>query len=268
MSRAERLVHCLLGGLMVAVMAILYAPIALVCVLAFFPVLRGKVDWSSASMAAFAKLLDNQSIVTALLNTLIVGLATVAVSLILGLLLAYRASRVTDWLSRLVEFAIFLPFLLPPIITGLSLLSSFQQAGIPRSLATVIVGHVLFVLALVYRLLLTRLRSIGASIVDASEDLGASGWQTFRYVIVPGLSSALVTSAVLVFALSFDETLITVFLSGDDTTLPIRLWAMIRVGFSEDINALVTIVLAFSVAMTVAIALLLRAWRARATEAG
>jgi ABC-type spermidine/putrescine transport system permease subunit II len=268
MTPAERWVHGLLGALMAAVMAILYAPIAMVCVLAFFPVLRGKVDWSSASLAAFVKLLDNQSIVEALLNTLIVGLSTVAVSLVLGLLLAYRASRVTDWLSRLVEFVIFLPFLLPPLITGLSLLSAFQQAGLPRSLVTVICGHVLFVLALVYRLLLTRLRSIGISVVDASEDLGASGWQTFRYVIVPGLSPALVSSGVLVFALSFDETLITVFLSGDDSTLPIRLWAMIRVGFSEDINALVLVVLAFSVTMTVAIAMLLRARRGRTSEAG
>jgi putative spermidine/putrescine transport system permease protein/spermidine/putrescine transport system permease protein len=131
---------------------------------------------------------------------------------------------------------------------------------------TGVVGHVLFVLALVYRLLLNRLRSIGASIVDASHDLGASGWQTFRHVLAPSLSSALLTSGVLVFALSFDETLITVFLSGDDSTLPIRLWAMIRVGFSQDINALVILVLAFSVVMTVAIAWLLQTRRSRAAE--
>jgi putative spermidine/putrescine transport system permease protein/spermidine/putrescine transport system permease protein len=80
------------------------------------------------------------------------------------------------------------------------------------------------------------------------------------------LSSALLTSGVLVFALSFDETLITVFLSGDDSTLPIRLWAMIRVGFSQDINALVILILAFSVVMTVAISWLLQTRRSRAAE--
>jgi ABC-type spermidine/putrescine transport system permease subunit II len=268
MTVQERVVHALLGLLMAAVMAVLYAPIILVCVLAFYPVLRGKVDWSGVTLAAFGKLADNQSIVDALINTLLVGLSTVAIALVLGLLLAYRASRRPGWMSRLVEFVIVLPFLLPPIITGLSLLSSFQQAGIPRSLITVVIGHVLFVLALVYQLLLTRLRSIGASVVDASQDLGASGWQTFRYVILPGLAPALVSSGVLVFALSFDETLITVFLSGDDTTLPIRLWAMIRVGFSADINALVTVVMAVTITMTVAIAALLRARRSLVTEAG
>jgi len=266
MTPRERIVHALLGCLMTAAFAVLYAPIVLVCALAFFPTLRGKVDWGSPSAEAFQKLAGNASILDALLNTLIVGMATVALSLALGTLLAYRTSRRNDWVSRLVEFVIFLPFLLPPIITGLSLLSAFQQAGIPRSLVTVVVGHILFVLALVYRLLLNRLRSIGASIVDASHDLGASGWQTFRYVLAPSLSSALLTSGVLVFALSFDETLITVFLSGDDSTLPIRLWAMIRVGFSQDINALVILILAFSAVMTLAISRLLQTRRARTTE--
>ena len=140
MSPRERIVHALLGCLMAAAFAVLYAPIVLVCALAFFPALRGKVDWSNPSVEAFGKLAGNASILEALLNTLIVGLTTVALSLALGTLLAYRTSRRNDWVSRLVEFVIFLPFLLPPIITGLSLLSSFQQAGIPRSLVTVVVG--------------------------------------------------------------------------------------------------------------------------------
>lgn len=266
MTRGERITHCALGALTATAFAILYAPILLVCLLSFFPVTRHKIDWAGASVAAYGQLFENRDIFDALLNTFMVGGGTVIVSLSLGLLLAYRASRRQAWDTRLIEFVIFLPFLLPPIITGLSLLTLFQEIGIDRNLVTVAIGHILFVLALVYRMLLTRLRSLGPSIVEASQDLGASPWQTFRYVILPGMRSALVTSAVLVFALSFDETLISVFLSGGDSTLPIRLWAMIRVGFSQDINALVTLILLGSVVMTVSVALLMRSRRVDAAE--
>jgi len=258
MSWGERLVHVALGLVTALTFSILYAPIVLVCVLSFFPVTRHKVDWSTISTDAYVQLFQNEDIFHALGNTLIVGASTVAAALVIGTILAWRASRKNDRASQIVEFAIFLPFLLPPIITGLSLLIFFQEVGVDRTLVTVTIGHILFVLALVYRMLLNRLRVLGATIIEASQDLGASGWQTFRYVVFPGLRPALITCAVLAFALSFDETLITVFLSGGDQTLPIRLWAMIRVGFSQDINALVTLILAGSIAMTILAAVMLR----------
>ena len=114
---------------------------------------------------------------------------------------------------------------------------------------TVIIGHTVFVLALVYRTILVRLQALSQSMVEASYDLGASGWQTFRHVLLPHLASAMIGAAVLSFALSFDETMITILVTGTDSTLPIRLWAMMRLGFTPDINALVAIILALTTAL-------------------
>ena len=123
-----------------------------------------------------------------------------------------------------------------------------------RGLATVVLGHAIFVLAVAYRLVLTRLQALPASLVEASFDLGASRWQTFRHVLMPHLASAVMTGAVLALTLSFDETLISTFVAGDQMTLPLRLWAMMRVGFTPEINALVTVVLLITILLAIAVA--------------
>jgi putative spermidine/putrescine transport system permease protein/spermidine/putrescine transport system permease protein len=105
-----------------------------------------------------------------------------------------------------------------------------------------------------YRTIPPRLQALGPSLIEASLDLGATRLQTFRLVPLPHLKIALVTAALLAFALSFDETIITLFLIGDTSTLPIRLYAMMRVGFTPEINALVTLVLLFSVLLTLVMA--------------
>ncbi len=123
------------------------------------------------------------------------------------------------------------------------LLIAFREVGLERSLVTVTIGHVVLVLAIVYRMVMIRLESLEDSQIEASLDLGANGWQTFLHVVLPQLRSALVTSGLLAFTLSFDETLVTFFLVGGDATLPIRLWAHDAGGFHPEVNALVSIVL-------------------------
>jgi putative spermidine/putrescine transport system permease protein/spermidine/putrescine transport system permease protein len=132
----------------------------------------------------------------------------------------------------------------PPIVTGLSLLIFFRQIDFERSLVTVVIGHTVFVLALVYRNVLARLQTISRSLIEASLDLGANRWQTFRYVLLPQLMTAFLAAGILAFALSFDETLITLLVTGTKSTLPMWLWSMMRMGFTPDINALAAIVLA------------------------
>jgi len=153
---------------------------------------------------------------------------------------------------------IYLPFLLPPIVTGLSLLVGSANAGLDRGIMTVVVGHTIFVLAVAYRLVLTRLQALPPSMIEASFDLGASRWSTLRYVLLPHLGSAILTGALLALTLSFDETLISSFVAGDRMTLPLRLWAMMRVGFTPEINALVTLVLLVSIALALVSARLLK----------
>jgi putative spermidine/putrescine transport system permease protein/spermidine/putrescine transport system permease protein len=116
---------------------------------------------------------------------------------------------------------------------------------------TVIAGHTVFVQALAYRTIVVRLQSIGPSMIEASTDLGASAWQTLIHIVLPNLRSTLIGAGVLSFALSFDETLITLLVTGTDSTLPIRLWAMMRLGFTPDINALVAIILALTTLLCV-----------------
>jgi ABC-type spermidine/putrescine transport system permease subunit II len=228
------------------VFVILYGPIFVPIVSSFFEVRQGAVQWDQATLGAYAALTRNDGILTALRNTLVVGASAVLLSLALGTLLAlhYQAGRSRG--RELIQFIVFLPFLMPPIITGLSLLIFFREIDFERSLVTVVIGHTVFVLALVYRTILVRLQSLSRSLVEASYDLGASGWQTFRHILLPNLASAMVGAAALAFALSFDETMITILVTGTDSTLPIRLWAMMRLGFTPDINALVAIILALT----------------------
>ena len=143
---------------------------------------------------------------------------------------------------------------MPPVITGLSLLIFFREVDVPRSLVTVTIGHIVFVLAVVYRTLLSRLQSMRRSLVEASYDLGANRWQTFRYILLPNLKTSILAAAVLAFALSFDETLITLFLASGESTLPLRLWGMMRVGFTPEINALVTLIILLSTGLFLTVA--------------
>lgn len=250
MNARARLSTVFLAAVTAFVAVLLYSPLFVPIVSSFFTVTHGDVDWSSPTVSAYMSLAQNREILAALRTTLIVGTCTVFLSVGAGTLLAlYYHGRHKG--RGALQFIIFLPFLMPPIISGLALLIFFREIGLERSLLTVVIGHTVFVLAIVYRTVLTRLQSMSGSLVEASYDLGASGWQTFWRVILPNLSSAMAGGAILAFALSFDETMITILVTGTQSTLPVRLWAMMRLGFSPDINALVALILIFTVLLCV-----------------
>ncbi|RNJ45057.1 ABC transporter permease [Mesorhizobium erdmanii] len=239
-----------LAAITTLVAVLLYSPLFVPIVSSFFTISHGDVDWSSPTLSTYWALAENHDILTALRTTLIVGLCTVVLSVVSGTLLAlYYHGRRSG--RSILQFIIFLPFLMPPIISGLALLIFFREIGLERSLLTVVIGHTVFVLAIVYRTVLMRLQSMSRTLVEASYDLGATGWQTFWRIILPNLSSAMVGGATLAFALSFDETMITILVTGTQSTLPVRLWAMMRLGFSPDINALVALILMFTVLLCV-----------------
>ena len=244
MMRLAWPVQAALWAVAAFVLLLLYGPLFLAIFFSFFAFKSNQVQWDSFSFSAYAKLVDNQRIIDALQNTFVVGAAAVAMALVLGTLLAlyYHGGRGRG--RELLQIVIYLPFLMPPILTGLSLLIFFRQIDFERSLVTVIIGHTVFVLALVYRNVLARLQTVSRSLVEASLDLGANRWQTFRYVLLPQLMTALLAAGILAFALSFDETLITLLVTGTKSTLPMWLWSMMRLGFTPDINALVALVLA------------------------
>jgi ABC-type spermidine/putrescine transport system permease subunit II len=240
-----------LSAVTVAVFVLLYGPLLIPILSSFFTVSHGDVQWNDPSLSAYAALAQNRGILEAAGNTLIVGFSATLLSLVTGTLLAIHYCGGRSAGREAMQFAVFLPFLMPPIITGLALLIFFREAGVPRSLVTVVVGHTVFVQALAYRTIVMRLQSMGPSMIEASADLGASAWQTFIRIILPNLRSTLIGAGVLSFALSFDETLITLLVTGTDSTLPIRLWAMMRLGFTPDINALVAIILGLTMLLCI-----------------
>jgi spermidine/putrescine transport system permease protein len=254
----DKLVYWVLALVTLAAFAMLYAPVVLVGLLSFFESKRQVIDWGSFSVQSYIELADNKRIFRALTRTMIVAFFASLAALVAGTTIAYYYHTARSRLREILQFAVFMPFLLPPIITGLSMLVFFREVGISTGLIAVVIGHTAFVMALVYRTLLTRIQALSRALVEASKDLGASGFQTFRYVVFPHMRSAAVTAAILAFVISFDETLITLFLVGDTSTLPIRLWAMMRTGFSEEINALVTIIIVASGLLTLLVASRLR----------
>ena len=254
-SLSERIVDVILGVVTAATFFVLYTPVIISAVFSVVPMDRKGAHWDQFSFDWYARLLDNPSVVAAIQTTLTAGIISVVAATALAIVIALYVEWEGAVMRQLIALMVYLPFLMPPIITGLSLLILFNNLGIPRGILTISIGHTALVLAILYHLILMRLKATSKTMFEASADLGATRWQTFRYVIWPQLRSAAVTGAVLALTISFDETFITVFLAGDTTTLPLRLWGMMRVGFTPQINALVTIVLGVSIALAVVAAL-------------
>jgi putative spermidine/putrescine transport system permease protein len=154
------------------------------------------------------------------LSLRVAALSTV-MALILGTLCAAAMARSQFFGRDQISLLIILPIALPGIITGMSLRSAFSIMDIPFSTWTILMGHATFCIVIVFNNAVARFRRLSGSIVEASMDLGANGFQTFRHVILPNLGSALLAGGMLAFALSFDEVIVTTFTAGQQSTLPI-----------------------------------------------
>jgi ABC-type spermidine/putrescine transport system permease subunit II len=261
--RDDRVLDLCLAVLVGVVLLVLYAPVLISAIFSIVTVERGVIDWSSASLSAYRSLWQDASILAAIRSTVLVAALSIVAAAILAVILALYVNWRQAAAPRLVELLVYLPFLVPPIITGLAFLIFFVDIGVDRGLLTIVAGHTTLVLAVLFRITLTRLQSIPATLLDASADLGANGWQTFRHILWPLLRPAVLTGSLLALAVSFDETLVSIFVAGEVTTLPLRLWAMMRVGFDPEINALVTLILGVSLCLAVFVALRLHSMRER-----
>ena len=154
------------------------------------------------------------------LSVKVASIATV-IALVLGTMLAAAVSRSKFFGRETISLLVILPIALPGIITGISLRSAFGLMDIPFSIWTVILGHATFCIVVVYNNAVARFRRVSGSLVEASMDLGADGFQTFRHIILPNISTALLAGGMLAFALSFDEVIVTTFTAGQQQTLPI-----------------------------------------------
>ena len=200
----------------------LHLPLALILLYAFsteeasyqFPPPDLTLKW-------FAVAWSRDDIWAALGLSLRVAAASTLVAVVLGSLAAAAMSRTRFFGRESISLLIILPIALPGILTGISLRSAFNLAGIPFSVWTLILGHATFCVVMVYNNVVARFRRMPSSWIEASMDLGADGFQTFRYVVFPNIATALLVGALLAFALSFDEVIVTTFTAGQQTTLPI-----------------------------------------------
>ena len=169
----------------------------------------------------FAVAFAREDIRQALWLSVKVGLASTAAAMVLGTLAAAAVWRTRFFGREAISLLLILPIALPGVITGISLRSAYNLLEIPFSFWTIVIGHATFCVVVVYNNVLARLRRSAPGMIEASMDLGANGFQTFRHVILPNMATALLAGGMLAFALSFDEVIVTTFTAGQQTTLPI-----------------------------------------------
>lgn len=222
--RSDRSTSAPLGLKIAAIggLAFLHIPILLIFLYAFtteeksyqFPPPGLTLQW-------FAVTWNRPDVWAALTLSVKVASIATAIALVLGTLCAAAVSQTRFFGRETISLLVILPIALPGIITGIALRSAFSMADIPFSFWTIVLGHATFCIVVVYNNAVARFRRVSGSLIEASMDLGADGFQTFRHIILPNIGTALLAGGMLAFALSFDEVIVTTFTGGQQSTLPI-----------------------------------------------
>lgn len=235
-----------LSAQVVAVFAFLYLPIVVLIIYSFngagvggFPPRNLTLDW-------YRILFADGPIWDSVVNSLVVALAAMFISLALGIPAALALDRANFPGKALFRRLVLLPLILPGIITGLSLLMLFREVDVKLSLVTIILGHGTALISVATTEVFAGLQKLDRAQEEASLDLGASYWQTFWRVTIPNLKLPIIGAALLIFTLSMDEIAVSFFLIGRDNTLPLEIWGRLRRGITPEINAISTIIFFFS----------------------
>jgi putative spermidine/putrescine transport system permease protein len=202
-------------------LAFIYAPLVIVGLYAFNSSRIQAWPIDGLTLRWFERAIDNTGARDALWLSVKAAAGATLLALLLGTLASIAVARYRFFGRETISFLVILPIALPGIVTGMALNATFNTAGLTLGLFSIIVGHATFCIVVVYNNVVARLRRTQTSLEEASADLGADTWQTFRYVTFPQLRTALLAGALLAFALSFDEVIVTTFTAGPDMTLPI-----------------------------------------------
>ncbi|MCW2952307.1 MAG: Spermidine/putrescine transporter permease [Conexibacter sp.] len=225
----------------------LLAPILLIVLYAFNPSNVQSWPLHGLSTKWFSSTWHNQEMRQAFGLSVRAALISTGIALLLGSMAAFAVHRFRFFGREAISFVLVLPLALPGIITGMALNSFFAFGGVSFSLTTIVIGHATFCIVTVYNNVIARLRRTQTSLVEASMDLGADGWQTFRHVTLPVIATALVAGGLLAFALSFDEVIVTTFTAGAQNTLPLWIFGSIRLGQNlPQVNVVVLFVIALT----------------------
>lgn len=241
-----------LPAISVSVFVFLYAPIA---VLVFFSFNSGTRlgEWEGFSLQWYEKVFASRDWMESLGTTLSIATTSMIFSTVLGTLGALALERSRFKGKNAYDGVMYLPVIIPDIVMALSLLLFFSSAGIQLSRWTVLFGHVAFNTAFVAVMIRARLASMDPKLEEAASDLYANAWQAFWRITFPLLRPAIIGGALMAFTMSFDEFVITAFVSGTgDATLPVRIYSMMRFGLRPELNAVASLVLILSITLVVA----------------
>jgi len=231
-------------------LAFIYIPLLVIGIYAFN---SSKIlEWPPPGFTThwFSQAFKDDAAREAFVTSIKAGVVAAAIALVLGTLAALAVARHRFFGRETISFLVILPIALPGIVTGVAISNTFTQVlDVPLSLFTVIVGHATFCIVVVYNNAVARLRRLSGSFEEASADLGAHSWQTFRYVTFPGMKSALIAGGLLAFALSFDEIIVTNFTIGaGEQTLPIWIYSnLFRPHELPIVNAVAVLVILISI---------------------
>jgi len=217
-----------LGVVAALILLFIYVPIILIFVYSFnsgatpaWPPVGFTLDWWALAVA-------NTGLQQAFITSIAVALSATGLALILGTLASIAFTRYDFFGRETISLVVVLPIALPGIVTGMALSTTFAQVGFPLGFLAIVVGHATFCIVIVFNNAVARLRRVSHSLEEASADLGADSWTTFRYITFPAIRSALLAGALLAFALSFDEVIVTIFTAGGVKTLPIWIFQSFR----------------------------------------
>lgn len=238
-----------LTGFAACAYAFLYLPIVVLVLYSFnrdgvggFPPHHLTFDW-------YRVLFADSAMWSAVGNSMIVAIAAVVISILIGFPAAYALDRYQFPGKALFQRLILLPLIVPGVITGISLLLLIVSGGFHLSLATVILGHATALTAVATTEIFAGFSKLDRSLEEASADLGASGLQTLLRIVLPLMRTSLLGTALLVFTLSMDEIAVTFFLIGRENTLPLEIWSRLRRGATPEMNAISTLIFLFSLFM-------------------
>ena len=228
----------------------LYVPIAVMIALSFNDS-RTAIVWQGFTTKWYGTLFTGEAIARvdpnqawiALQNSVYIAIVTVIVSVIFGTMLALALDRYVFPGRNLLQGVVYMPLIIPSIVMGISLLLFFNIVGIEQGVNTAIIGHIAFDISYVTVIVLARLQSFDRTLEEAAQDLGASELETFRWVTMPLIKPGIIAGALLGFAMSFDDFVVTFFIIGNQNTLPIFFFGMVRQGISPGVNVIATLIL-------------------------
>ena len=233
-----------LSGLYLGILFFLmYLPIGVVVVFSFNEA-RLPVRFPGFSLKWYQELVHDRDLIQALKNSLILAISSCGVSAVIGTLGAVGLSRIHWKTKGVMEYISILPLMIPEIILGMVFLSVFSLMGLPFGMVTLVIAHTTFCVPYVFTMVRARLVGMDRSLEEAALDLGATKLQVFRDVILPQILPAILSGVLLAFAMSFDDVVISIFVTGPKVnTLPVKIYTKLKTGVTPEINALATVML-------------------------